>query len=92
MGKHGIIEGRARRCRCGRIKPSARAQCYTCRPKRSRVREPVTDEPYSLADRVAQARACGMSYGKLMPIVEIGAALPYLRPVEWPEGSAHAGE
>lgn len=92
MGKHGIIENKAKRCRCGRIKPAARAQCYTCKPKRSRTPPPSTEEPYTLADRVAQARACGISYGQLMRIVELGAAIPAIRPVEWPRGSVHVGE
>ena len=49
-------------------------------------------EPDELADRVAQARACGISYGQLMRIVELGAAIPAIRPVEWPSGSVHVGE
>ena len=93
MGKHGIIENKAKRCRCGRIKPAARAQCYICKPRYSRKEPPESIyEPYTLPDRVAQARACGISYGQLMRIVELGAAIPAIRPVEWPRGSAHVGE
>lgn len=79
----------ARRCQCGRLKPGNRKFCYTCRPKRGALSLPETDEPYSLADCVAIARACGLSYGNLMPIMEQGSAPPLLRPVDWPEGSAH---
>ena len=93
MGKHGIIEDSRKRCRCGRIKPAARAVCYTCKPRYSRKEPPVSIcEPYTLPDRVAQARACGISYGQLMRIVELGAAIPAIRPVEWPSGSVHEGE
>ena len=89
MGKHGIIENRAKRCRCGRIKPAGRTVCYTCKPRYSRKEPPDSvNEPYTLPDRVA----CGISYGQLMCIVELGAAIPVIRPVEWPKGSAHIGE
>ena len=40
MGKHGIIENKAKRCKCGRIKPAARAVCYTCKPRYSRKAPP----------------------------------------------------
>ena len=67
--------------------------CYTCKPKHSRKEPPESiQEPYTLSDRVAQARACGISYGQLMTIVELGAAIPAIRPVEWPSGSVHVGE
>ena len=93
MGKHGISENTSKRCRCGRIKPAARSQCYTCKPKYSRKEPPESIyELYTLPDRVAQARACGISYGQLMRIVELGAAIPTIRPVEWPKGSVHVGE
>ena len=93
MGKHGIIEDSRKRCRCGRIKPAGRTVCYTCKPRYSRKEPPDSvNEPYTLPDRVAQARACGISYGQLMRIVELGAAIPAIRPVEWPSGSVHEGE
>ena len=93
MGKHGVIEDARKRCRCGRIKPAARSLCYTCKPKHSRKEPPESIyEPYTLPDRVAQARACGISYGQLMRIVELGAAIPVIRPVEWPSGSVHVGK
>lgn len=58
MGKHGIIEDSRKRCKCGRIKPAARAVCYTCKPRYSRKEPPESIyEPYTLPDRVAQARA-----------------------------------
>lgn len=79
----------ARRCRCGRIKPANRAVCYTCRPKRGALALPETDEPYTLADYVAIARACDLSYGRLMAVMESGAAPPLIRPVQWPQGSRH---
>lgn len=68
--------------------------CYTCVPKHTRNQPPKesTLEPYTIADRVAQARACDISYGQLMRIVELGAHIPCIRPVEWPAGSAHVGE
>lgn len=93
MGKYGIIENKAKRCLCGRIKPAGRTVCYTCKPRYSRKEPPDSvNEPYTLPDRVAQARACGISYGQLMCIVELGAAIPAIRPVEWPKGSVHVGE
>lgn len=93
MAKQGIIENARRRCRCGREKPPGRAVCYICKPKHSRKPPPESIyEPYTLADRVAQARACGISYGQLMRIVELGVAIPAIRPVEWPRGSVHVGE
>ena len=93
MGKHGITENKAKRCKCGQIKPAARAVCYTCKPRYSRKEPPeIIYEPYTLPDRVAQARACGISYGQLMGIVELGAEIPAIRPVEWPSGSVHEGE
>lgn len=90
--KHGIIEDSRKRCKCGRIKPATRSVCYTCKPKWRRTPLPSTEEPYTLPDRVSQARACGISYGQLMRIVELGAAIPAIRPVEWPKGSVHVGE
>lgn len=93
MGKHGIIENKAKRCKCGRIKPAARSLCYICKPKHSRKEPPESIyEPDTIADRVAQARACGISYGQLMRIGELDAAIPVVRPVEWPSGSVHVGE
>ena len=93
MGKHGVIDNARKRCRCGRLKPATRTACFVCRPKNSRIdQRESTMEPYTLADRVAQARACGIGYGHLMQLVELGAALPYKQPVEWPRGSAHVGE
>ena len=93
MAKYGIIEDSRKRCRCGRIKPAGRTVCYTSKPRYSRKAPPENIyEPYTLPDRVAQARACGISYGQLMCIVELGAAIPAVRPVEWPRGSVHAGE
>lgn len=79
-------------CKCGRVRPSNRKWCYTCRPKRGALTLPETEEPYTLPECVAIARACGMSYGKLMSIMERGGTPPLMRRVEWPEGSVHAGE
>lgn len=93
MAKIGPTASAARRCKCGRTKPTNRQTCYTCRPKRGTyIPLPETDEPYSLADWVAISRACGMSYGKLMGHVFLGGVPPIRRKVEWPVGSAHVGE
>lgn len=85
------IVKRVYRCKCGRTRPSNRKWCYTCRPRYSRCNLAESDEPYTLADRVAIARACDISYGQLMAIVHMGGEPPLKRPVDWPEGSAHAG-
>lgn len=94
----GLLGGRPVCVDCGRALPKGRREkCYVCRPLRphhkSRPPEAEFEAPeYTLADRVAQAEACGISYGQLMSIVEAGAELPLRRKVRWPEGSAHAGE
>ncbi len=88
----GKVVRRTYRCRCGRTRPANRKWCYTCKPRYSRIQLPETEEPYTLADRVAIARACAISYGQLMAIVESGGIPPPIRRVEWPEWSAHAGE
>lgn len=95
MGKRGEIgaDSPHRRCRCGRIKPFNRSQCYTCRPrKKDYIALPETEEPYSLADWVAIAEACGMGYGQLMAHVRVGGVPPVKKKVRWPAGSAHKGE
>ena len=79
-------------CSCGRIRPAARKWCYTCRPKYSRFDAINLDAEYTLAERVAIARACDLSYGKAMAIMESGAQPPLIRAVEWPEGSVHGNE
>lgn len=86
------IVKRVYHCKCGRTRPANRKWCYTCRPRCSRFQLAESDEPYTLADRVAIARACGIGYGQLMAIMESGAQPLLIRAVEWPEGSAHTGE
>lgn len=84
-------------CRvCGRELPRGRTRkCYACLPPRGHHTQapPRPDLPYSLDDRVAQAEAYGITYGKLMAAVENNYPLPPMkRPIRWPEGSEHQGE
>ena len=51
------------------------------------------DLGYTLPDRVAQARALGISYGQLMALIETGGKFPpQQRPIRWPENSMHKRE
>lgn len=84
---------------CGRDLPRGRRQrCYACRPFKSNkapppVEDPDSDRAYTLADRAAQADAYGISYGRLMAIVENNWPLPPLiHRIRWPEDNVHAGE
>lgn len=80
---------------CGRDLPRGRTRkCHHClAPKARRKHSPRPDQPYTLEDRVAQADAYGLSYGKYMAILENGGALPSMKhPVFWPAGSDHVGE
>ena len=87
------------RCVCGRKLPAGRkVRCFWCLPPRTHhgpkqpAKEGVSLE-YTLADRVAQADAYGMSYGRFMAYLENGWKLPkQLRPVQWPLDSDHWGE
>lgn len=58
-----------------------------------KIPTPEKENPYTLADRVAMARAYGLSYGKYMAILndDTGKLPPMRRPVEWPRGSSHSG-
>lgn len=80
---------------CGRDLPKGRkARCHYCRPPKPHrpPPDPKPDLEYTLADRVAQAEACEISYGQLMAIVEAGKEIPLRRKVRWPQGSDHVGE
>lgn len=81
---------------CGSDLPRGRKRfCHGCKPKKRYKPEPEVREklPYTLADRVAMARAYGLSYGQYMAHIENGWNLPeMIRPVEWPEGSEHKEE
>lgn len=85
------------RCACGRDLPRGRrVKCYFCLPIRRRkinAAAPDSNLAYTLEDRVAQAYAYGLSYGKFMAILHDGGKLPpQLRPIVWPAGSEHAGK
>lgn len=85
------------RCACGRDLPRGRrVKCYFCLPIRRRkinAAAPDSNLTYTLEDRVAQAYAYGLSYGKFMAILHDGGKLPpQLRPIVWPAGSEHAGK
>lgn len=75
-----------------------RKLCETCQKTKAARRvageiKPTNPPEYTISDRVAQARAYDLSYGKFMAIIETGGKLPPLkRPIKWPEGSAHVGE
>lgn len=96
MSKVTILPYEGPRCiSCGRDLPRGRKQkCFACRPPKGYIPpQPSPDAPYTINDRVAQALAYGISYGKLMAIIETGGKLPpRKRPIVWPVGSAHAGE
>lgn len=81
---------------CGRDLPHGRTRkCYDCLPPRryKTAVPPRPDLPYTMDDRIAQAAAYGMSYGKFMTFIHNGWKLPpRIRPIRWPIGSAHAGE
>ena len=81
---------------CGKPLPRGRTRkCYACRPPRKYkpIKKPEPNLPYSLEDRAAQAVAYGLSYGRLMAIIESGGDLPPLKKsIVWPAGSDHAGE
>lgn len=84
---------------CGRDLPAGRRQkCCHCMPpwawrKKNVVEEEQEPAEYTLADRVAQADAYGMSYGQFMAYIENGWKLPKrIKPVRWPLDSVHFGE
>ena len=81
---------------CGRDLPKGRKKkCYYCQPPRARRHSKSQADPaeYTLADRVAQADAYGLSYGQFMAILENGGKLPKRKhPVYWPPDSEHIGE
>ena len=93
-----VLPTKNTRCiECGRDLPKGRREkCFVCRPRRPHKTpppEPETSDPeYTLADRVAQAKACELSYGQLMALIEAGKPLPFRHKVYWPEGSSHEGE
>jgi len=100
-GKIVKLEYISPRCAvCGRDLPKERRKkCYYCLPPRAfrcGVKPAATEEDkreYTLSERAAQADAYGISYGKLMAIVENGLPMPpRIRSVRWPLGSAHWGE
>ena len=92
-----ILPYQSPRCmKCGRDLPRGRTRkCHYCLPPKGRGqrKKPRPDQSYTLEDRVAQADAYGLSYGKFQAILENGGQLPPLRhPVRWPDGSDHIGE
>lgn len=98
-GKIIQLEYISPRCDCGRDLPAGRnVKCFHCLPPTPRRHEkPKPPEEisreYTLADRVAQADAYGMSYGQFMAHIENGWKLPKrLKPVQWPLDSAHWGD
>lgn len=53
----------------------------------------VKKECYTIEDCAALAWAYGISYGQVVAILENNWPWPpRIRPLVWPEGSAHAGE
>lgn len=96
MSKITVLPYQSPRCSiCGRALPRGRTRkCYICLPPRTYKRAaPRPDLPYTLEDRVAQADAYGLSYGRFMAIIHHGGALPPLKhQVIWPPGSEHTGE
>ena len=82
--------------KCGRDLPKGRKRkCHYCQPPKARHHHKSSDDlqEYTLADRVAQADAYGLSYGKFMSIIENGGKLPPMKhPVHWPPDSTHLGE
>ena len=98
-GKIIKLEYVSPRCACGRDLPKGRRRkCFVCLPPkgfRCKGKPEVSGEPaeYTTADRVAQARSYGLSYGQFMAHIENGWTLPkQIRPIQWPLGSAHYGE
>ena len=92
-----ILPSADRRCAaCGGTLPRGRRRkCFTCLPPKSHRPEtpPAVEQEYTLADRVAQAEARCMSYGNFMAFLHNGWKLPPLvKPIRWPNGSAHIGE
>lgn len=82
---------------CGRDLPKdRRRKCYACLPPRGfrcAKKDPAAKAEYTMADREAQARSYGLSYGQFIPYIENGWKLPtQIRPIQWPLGSAHFGE
>ena len=67
--------------------------CLPIRRRKINAAAPDSNLTYTLEDRVAQAYAYGLSYGKFMAILHDGGKLPpQLRPIVWPAGSEHAGK
>lgn len=85
---------------CGRDLPKDRKQkCYICRPSKSKYAKPVKKSipgeriPYTIEDCCALSWAYGISYGQVRQILDNKLPWPpRIRPLVWPEGSAHEGE
>ncbi len=97
MPKVTVLPYVSKRCICcGRDLPRGRkAKCYLCRPPRPHkpIEAPKEAALYTLEDRVAMARAYGMSYGVYMSYIHTGERLPPMKhPIVWPVGSNHIGE
>lgn len=105
MSKVTILPYISPRCViCGRDLPKARTErCYICLPPKSKSKSkrvevveqviPGDRAPYSIEDCCALAWAHGISYGQVMQIITNKLPWPpRIRPLVWPQGSAHAGE
>lgn len=101
MSKITVLPYESPRCAvCGRDLPKGRKQkCYTCRPQKTKLPtmklppEESQKERYTIDDCVALSIAYGISYGRVIEIMENKWPWPRRkRPLIWPDGSVHAGE
>lgn len=93
--------------KCAKPLPKGRKMlCYECRAKKTKsapirykarkeaIETAAKDVPeYNYAEQGARAEARGISYGRLIYLLENGLPLPPLRQsVRWPVYSKHKGE